>query len=284
MELLCDYREKKCIEIFKKFGTNFETENLELGDFHICDSFKKPLIIIERKTISDLYSSIKDGRYNEQGKRLQVYKNTQNIIVLYIIEDDYKLHDFNLMYSCMYSLQIKKGFWCWRSKNQMETCKIILQIIKKINKDGIHEFKKLTNQNGGFSQLQTQKNNTQTNLKTTENIENNIKSNTEDIQTNNQSSENMKVNYNDCVIKTKKNENITIQNIGVFMLSQIPYISFKQAEVIMNYFKTFEKLIQFLKNNKDNVNKIDDFVRLENNRKISKRVKENLYKFLLINE
>ena len=63
-----DYRELK---LKKEFESNpiFRFKNLDIGDIlcYINDELK---LIIERKTITDLYSSIKDGRYHEQKTRL----------------------------------------------------------------------------------------------------------------------------------------------------------------------------------------------------------------------
>ena len=59
---------------FKNLVIKFET--LPIGDIIICDDNEaKPgepveKLIIERKSISDLLSSIKDGRYEEQSYRL----------------------------------------------------------------------------------------------------------------------------------------------------------------------------------------------------------------------
>ena len=62
-----DNREKDIIAILQNKGYNFELENLDLGDFQFLDlTSKEPIIIIERKTYSDLNASIKDGRYKEQ--------------------------------------------------------------------------------------------------------------------------------------------------------------------------------------------------------------------------
>ncbi len=51
---------------FKNLVVKFET--LPIGDIIICDD-KEEKIIIERKSISDLLASIKDGRYEEQSYR-----------------------------------------------------------------------------------------------------------------------------------------------------------------------------------------------------------------------
>lgn len=61
---------------------SFETSQLELGDIHICHENR--LLIIERKSLTDLLSSIKDGRYKEQKARLLASSHD----VTYIIEGD----------------------------------------------------------------------------------------------------------------------------------------------------------------------------------------------------
>ena len=57
-------------------------EQLELGDIII--KFNDNIFIYERKTVKDLLSSLKDGRYNEQ--KLRLLSNHTNIS--YIIEGD----------------------------------------------------------------------------------------------------------------------------------------------------------------------------------------------------
>ena len=61
------------VEQFKNLVV--ETKNLSLGDVSFIekrenDEESVTHLLIERKTISDLVSSIKDGRYNEQSFRL----------------------------------------------------------------------------------------------------------------------------------------------------------------------------------------------------------------------
>ena len=75
MKIICDYREHSIYNcLVKKIETrkNYENvlvekTNLNIGDFVIGR------YIIERKTLSDLASSILDGRYKEQSSRLDVY-------------------------------------------------------------------------------------------------------------------------------------------------------------------------------------------------------------------
>ena len=83
IKLTVDYRENKIIEKLKNTEIDFEMciENLPIGDFIISknDIIK---LIIERKTFSDLASSIIDGRFREQKNRL--IESDSNI--LYILE------------------------------------------------------------------------------------------------------------------------------------------------------------------------------------------------------
>ena len=86
-----DYREKKLIKLLKsllnlyKFkNIEIEVKNLPLGDIIIKEDENSELLIIERKSINDLASSIRDGRYKEQSLRLS---NTglHNHRIIYLI-------------------------------------------------------------------------------------------------------------------------------------------------------------------------------------------------------
>ncbi len=66
-----DNRERSLIDFLQKDGYAFDVETLDVGDIQVVDKeSKSPIIIIERKTYSDLEASIKDGRYKEQKERL----------------------------------------------------------------------------------------------------------------------------------------------------------------------------------------------------------------------
>ena len=80
MELNIDYREKSLLERFP----NIQPKNLTLGDITI-EKDGKEIIILERKTVSDLASSICDGRYKEQSFRMNEHP-TPNHNIMYIIE------------------------------------------------------------------------------------------------------------------------------------------------------------------------------------------------------
>ncbi|WUR05067.1 crossover junction endonuclease MUS81 [Vairimorpha necatrix] len=80
---------------FENTGVNFETRQLEVGDFAwiqnemICD------FIVERKCGSDFVSSITDGRYKEQKNRLR----DTGITNIYYLVENLKISDFkNISY------------------------------------------------------------------------------------------------------------------------------------------------------------------------------------------
>ena len=86
MKLRIDNREHKLIDLSNDSSYNFiEITTLDIGDIHICDDSNNILVIFERKTIPDLLSSIKDGRYSEQSLRLSE-NNIHNHNIYYLIE------------------------------------------------------------------------------------------------------------------------------------------------------------------------------------------------------
>lgn len=85
------------------------------------------------------------------------------------------------------------------------------------------------------------------------------------------------VNYVN-VIKTEKKSNITRENIHIIMLMQVPDVSVQSATAIINKYKTIKNLVIELEINE----KCLDFLKLESsNRKISKKVVENIKTYLL---
>ena len=61
MQIEIDVREHSLIEIFKQNSIEFIEKTLDLGDI-ILKNNNDEIIIFERKTVSDLASSIIDGR------------------------------------------------------------------------------------------------------------------------------------------------------------------------------------------------------------------------------
>lgn len=271
------------VPIFKQI--KIATENLPLGDFIISDE-KEDIIIIERKTISDLLSSIKDGRYVEQSYRLNGLKH-HNHNIIYLIEGDVnKVNRFKsdnkteklTAYSAMFSLNYFKGFSVFRTFTMEETALMICNMAYKLGKD-TESGKK------GFYSNITKQNPTPTpinisveggELELNENTPNEQTEQTEQIEQTEQTDK----DYIEVIKKVKK-ENITPDNIGEIMLCQIPGISTVTSMAIMDKFKNFTELIKQLELNNDCLKDISYTNAKGQTRKINKTCVTNIVKYLL---
>lgn len=281
MNIKIDTREgellKKCqhtLEIVPNFkNITIETENLPLGDIIINDGINDRLII-ERKTLTDLAASIKDGRYEEQSYRLNgIPHHNHNII--YLVEGE--LSKFNTfkeridkqtLYSAMFSINYFKGFSLMRSSSIEETAMIICNMAHKIGKDKTR-YGYYANDN----EIKVEPNTT-TNL-----IMNEDGTITQETDPSNNTIQNSVKNYCSVVKKVKK-ENVTAENIGEIMLCQIPGISSLTAMAILGEFKTIPNLIKHIQ---EDETCLDRICTLDNNnkaRKISKTAISTIIKFL----
>ena len=134
MEINIDYREHKLITLLENIHQNsvskestkinLHVSNLQLGDVTLklksVQDYENPEpdIIIDRKSISDLLSSITDGRYKEQSYRLQ-NSSLHNHNIIYLIEGNIDTHkqyfaskqNAHLQYySSLFSLYYSKVF------------------------------------------------------------------------------------------------------------------------------------------------------------------------------
>jgi ERCC4-type nuclease len=261
------------IPIFKSIVV--KSEVLPIGDIIICDE-KEEKLIIERKSVSDLLSSIKDGRYEEQSYRLNGL-NHHNHNIIYLVEGDvnrvnrFKAND-NLekltLYSAMFSLNYYKGFSVFRSFSLEESATIICNMAYKLEKE-VLSGKKAFYQNcipNKESLIENQP------LEGGNNIQEDTLEQNEKVQ-----SEKDYVG----VIKKVKKENITPDNIGEIMLCQIPGISSVTALAIMEKYKSLPNLIKEIDNNNDCLKDITSTNAKGQIRKINKTSIANIVKFLL---
>jgi len=232
------------IPVFKNI--KIKSETLPIGDIIINDETEDK-IIIERKSIADLLSSIKDGRYEEQSYRLNGI-NQHNHNIVYLIEGDVnKPNRFKsdnqieklTAYSAMFSLNYYKGFSVFRSFSMEETANIVCNMAYKIGKD---VTKKPYFQNK-IPIVETQ-------------ID--IKDETvDDIDVKDDSANDVTTVVTDKdyvgVVKKIKKDNITPDNIGEIMLCQIPGISSVTALAIMEKYKTIPNLIKELELDNDSM-------------------------------
>jgi ERCC4-type nuclease len=258
MKIIIDNRERALIPIIKEAIKNknlpFEVivDKLELGDVIIRDIQDNDIIILERKQLADLASSIRDGRYNEQSYRLNG-NSLHNHNIIYLIEgnltnysDRFSKVSANTLITSMFSLSYYKGFSVFRSLNIYESANYIILITDKIRRE--KEKQSFYSNN---PQL----------------LENKI---------NNYSLQ----NYTDVVKKVKK-DNITPDNIGTILLSQIPGVSTKTAETIMTNYDSLSKLIKEIENNNSCLDNIYYTTNTNQKRRISKTAINNILKYLI---
>ena len=257
---------------FKNLVIKFET--LPIGDIIICDD-KEEKIIIERKSISDLLASIKDGRYEEQSYRLNGL-NHHNHNIVYLVEGDvnktnyYKTRNDNeklMAYSAMFSLNYYKGFSVFRSFSLDETAIIICNMAYKLEKE-----------------VSTKQAFYKNNVKPI--IETNLEAKLgEPVEEKEELEQSVKVEQSEKdyvnVVKKVKKENITPDNIGEIMLCQIPGISSVTALAIMEQYKDIPNLIKELEANNGCLKDITSTNSKGQTRKINKTSLANIVKFLL---
>jgi ERCC4-type nuclease len=178
------------------------SERLPLGDIILHDpAQEKDIVIFERKTLTDLAASIRDGRYKEQSFRLietaaSTGFNTHHIV--YIIEGDLSRYDERhtqitktALQSAMVSLLYYKGFSVIRTMNVGETADFILHFADKVAKEG------------PLSIIDTATTATTATA------------------------------YSEVSAKKEKRDYITRDNIGEIMLAQVPGVSAKMAAAIL---------------------------------------------------
>lgn len=129
IKLEIDIREKKLIESLQVKSISFVSTKLEIGDIVVSIN-ENPLIVIERKTTSDLDCSIKDGRYNEQKFRLSNLIK-ENIRVIYLIEGQYKSCQG---WSAQINTMVRDDIHVFRVFNIKETVEFIETLMKNIPK------------------------------------------------------------------------------------------------------------------------------------------------------
>lgn len=250
MQIILDIREKDLCKLMPSLcndlgiKVNIKTEMLELGDIIIADDTGKELLLIERKTLRDLAASIKDGRYEEQSYRLNGHP-IHNHNIIYLIEGDLKT------YSTRYTRLPKKTLY---------SAMIAINYYK------------------GFSLVRTMNV-----LETTEYIlraASKLSRARDVLGYYNGGDKREGKQYSDVVKKARKH-NITPDNIGVIVLSQIPGISSVTAGVIMAQYGSLYTLLQSVKKDRHCLDKLCYETKGGKQRHLSKTSIDNIGKYLL---
>lgn len=248
MQIIIDEREtalyERCIAFVASSNLpniKLVKEMLPLGDVIFRTDEGATVSIIERKCLTDLLASIKDGRYDEQSHRLAHNGECPLHQVLYIVEGVLgslkSVQERKLIFSSITTLNFFKGFSVLRTSSVQETAELLVSMADKIER----------------------------------------KSLVANIATNVSETANTNSDQNYCVVvkKTKK-DNITPENIGEILLCQIPSVSSITAVAIMKRFQTFPQLMDALKTDPNCLNDITT----DKSRKISKLCIENIRTYL----
>ena len=241
-----------------------KVEMLPLGDIIISDDDDNELIIIERKSISDLLASIKDGRYEEQSYRLSG-SPIHNHNIIYLIEGliHAKKVDKNVVYSAIFSLNHYKGFSVMRTVSMEESAVFIVNSAKKMMANRAKKYPYYSSQSLSSQSFSSQSlSETFTETTVVDKVNNNNKS------------------YSSVVKKVKK-DNITADNIGEIMLCQIPGISSTTAGAIMTHFDgSLQTLLMRIKECPDCLKEVIYLNTKNQTKHLNKTIIENIVKFL----
>ena len=248
MQIKVDIREHTLIKLLKAlnndYGFNFDisVERLDLGDISLWNEGEE-LLLLERKKLSDLASSIKDGRYAEQSYRLNGH-SLHNHNIIYLVEgnvsnysDKWSKVKPGTLYTTMFSVQYFKGFSLVRTFDIMETAEYILRMTDKLSR---------SSEKFGFYH---------------------------------ESFQPKKKNYAQVVHKEKK-KNITPENIGGIILSQIPGISSKTSSAVIAKHGSLFQLLKALEKDKHCLDNLLYKTKTGQERRISRTSIANIIQYL----
>ena len=279
MLIKIDYREIKLIQyltglIKEDANIKMVSENLPLGDIILCDDLGQEKAIIERKSLADLAASIRDGRYKEQGYRLNQC-DLHNHQIYYLVEGDlrhYKpfkgLPDKKALLSAMTSISYFKGFSLYRTMNLEESAEWLLQFAVKLEKEGLNS-KPFYSSVAGPSVAGPS-------------VSAAVPGSAYSIEESAAKPNYASVNYAEVVPhKRIKKDNITSENIGEIMLAQIPSVSTTAATAIMQKFSTFAALMNALQTDPHCLNTITTTNKNGQNRKLTKPCIQAIFDYLV---
>jgi ERCC4-type nuclease len=253
MLIKIDFRENKLIPLCEALNATNETikiisENLPLGDIIICNDAGEEKVMIERKSLADLAASIRDGRYKEQGFRLNQCE-LHNHHIFYLVEGDLRYYrpfkgspDKRALLSAMVSISYFKGFSLYRTTNLEETAEWIIHFATKLEKEGQSAVPYYSGGSVANSSAAA---------------------------------------YAEVVGTRIKKDNITPANIGAIMLAQIPSVSSASAAAVMAKFNTMAALMTALQSDQNSLNDITTENKNGQQKKLTKPCINNIYNYLI---
>ena len=214
---------KRKVEDPTKGKEEEEKEEKEKEEEQQDEQEESLVLLLERKSVNDLLSSIKDGRYEEQSYRLVHASGLHPHNIVYIVEGTQSafraaITDKQTLHSAIVSLQQYKGFSVMRTGSLQETAEYLLFLCKKLEKEGLSRLcyttsaKKGTEPEGKGQGQEEDKDKGKAYCSTMG-----------------------EVRYGDVTKKVKK-DNITPANAGAMLLSQLPGMSYATAvDVLQPY-------------------------------------------------
>lgn len=258
-----DLREKKLIKFLRIFAADngvdcrIETPTLDIGDIIIKDHAGSEIFIIERKSLVDLASSLKDGRYREQSHRLTNYPH-HNHNIIYLIEgefskytDKYTKIPIKTLKNTIFCLMYYKGYSVLRTDSLLDTAETLVNMVDKMNRE--------KDKRGGFYC---------------------DVSNNRIISKAYETKPPSPKQYAAVINKVKKN-NITPDNIGEIILSQIPGISSSGSLAIMSHFTDLRHLLNSMHDNPHCLDDVKYKTKSGSTRRINRTSIDSIFKFLM---
>jgi crossover junction endonuclease MUS81 len=245
MYLVIDNRERDLISSLESLNIDFDVKNLDLGDicFYEDENYENLYLLIERKTISDLVASIKDGRYREQKTRMKGSGIKMDRII-YLIDGVIKDKDNEkIIYGSMINMQLRDNIKIYKSLNINETTNYIIRIFEKIKTDDVKEY---------FLYYDDTKNKEISNV--------------EYVQS----------------LKKKKKENMTSENWFIYSLSQMPRITENLGDIIYKKYNSISNLVNAYEelDNEIEREKLLENIKVSENKKLGKVLSKRIYDYI----
>ena len=219
VSLIIDNREKDLKIAFP----DATFKNLDLGDIEIKytreGGVEELFLLIERKTMCDVISSVNDGRYREQKKRL-LESNIPNDRIMYLLEghiDDIP-GQMKTLFGMLINTLFRDKLQVIRFESIEETIYFIKRIVEKLKSNDVNILKNIKK-----NTIPDTNNDTNNNMNET-----NEQNNLEYLST----------------IKLKKKDNLTPLNCNLLQLAQIPGMSLQNAQIIIDKYGSIANLIK----------------------------------------
>jgi ERCC4-type nuclease len=275
--------------VCKHEAHTLEKSRLVIGDATLRsdhDDNDADIILFERKTLTDLAASIRDGRYKEQSFRMNQYCELANHNIIYIIEGDMAKYadktpganpiSKKALYSAMFRMLYLKGFSVFRTSNVRETADLILYFADKYDAVPAGERKPFYRNKTKPTTTPTKHEDQDQDPKQEEQQQEQEQEQEQEQQQEPKSG----ATYSSTFKHKERSSQIVPENIGEIMISAIPFVSSKTASAIMSEYKTITKLIEAMQKDRTCLNHIYTSGP-SGNRKISKLCVDNLFKFLI---